>query len=151
MKPKKYSESKIKTANKFLSKYELTFDSLDQNQKQSVTKYTSFRKCLFLFLVADFFFMTIFITKAYLCHTRAQTELDRIIESLSPEQITNAREFSSFFFEQGLLVGVLSFSALIMLIYIFLLLKGTRGRFQTINAFLPALKQSSDNEQVTSN
>ena len=150
MKQKKYSESKIKTAQKFLSKYDLSFNALDEQQKDSVVKYTFARKHLILCLATYIFSMTVFIIAAYLYYTRAQTGIDKIIELSASGEIINARIYGDFCFDKGVLFGMSSFIALYMLMFTIILPLTMRQKRQIIDAFLPALKQSSDNEQITS-
>ena len=151
MKQKKYSESKIKTAQKFLSKYDLSFNALDEYQKQSVVKYTSVQKYLTLCLIVYLFSMIVFITGTYLYYTRAQAGIDKVIELSASGEIINARKYGDFCFDKGVLFGSSSFTALYMLISTIILPLTLRQKQQTLDAFLPALKQSPDDNKISSN
>ncbi|MHC4552687.1 MAG: hypothetical protein ACYSUT_07970 [Planctomycetota bacterium] len=149
MNQKKYSESKIKTAQKFLSKYDLSFNILNESQKKSVVRHTQGRKYLLLCLVTYIFGMTVCVIGAYLYYARAQTGIDKIVELSASGEAINLRKYGVFCFEKGLLVGMSCFSALYILMFTIILPLIMRQKRQILNAFLPALKQPpiNDNEE----
>jgi len=151
MKQKKYSESKIKTAQKFISKYDLSFDSLNELQKKAVISYTYGQKGLTLCLVIFLFSMAVSIVGAYLFYTRAQTGIDKISELSASGEIINLHEYGQFCFERGCSLGMHSFLALYMLLLSIILPLILRQKRQILDAFLPAIKQSSNDDNTPSN
>ena len=151
MKQKKYSESKVRTAQKFLSKYAIPFDSLDEKQRKVVISYTYGQKLLTLCLVLFSFSLAVSIVGAYLFYTRAQNGIDKITElSVSGEAI-NLHEYGHFCFDKGCSLGMHSFLALYMLLLIIMLPLILKSKRQILDAFLPAIRQSAENEQIPSN
>jgi hypothetical protein len=142
---KKYSESKIKAAQKFLSKYNLSFDALDEPQKQVVISYTYLRNFLTVCLIALTFGLVVFSVLAYVYYNRAYATIDQISNLSSPSKAIDLRTYGESCFGRGINFGVHSIGAFMMLIYIVLFLAGLRGKFQMLNAFLPALKHPSGN------
>ncbi len=151
MKQEKYSESKIKIAQLFLSKYDLSFDSLNKLQKKVVVNYTSVQKLFGLSLAALIFALTVFSAMAYLSYSQSESRIEKVVElSLSGESI-NLDKFGHSSFSLGFTIGAQSCTAFAMLLYIIMLLLTSKLRGQVFDVFLPALKQSSDDDENSSN
>jgi len=152
MKQKKYSESKINRAQKFLSKYELSFDDLDESQKKIVINYTGVQKLYWLcFLVLA----SSLILWSFLAYTEYQTA-DSGIDQISKVQISATESSLLFYygkvcFKWGLTFGLYSCFAFLMLVYIILTWVGLRAKFQLLDAFLPSLKQSFGDDKFSNN
>lgn len=146
MKKKVYSVSKIKTAQKFLSKYDLTFESLNEQQKESVVNYTYGRKYTKAGVWLLICCLIFFIAGAYLCYARTLTIYDQVAKASDSGEIINLHNYGKLCFGRGFIVGVFicaAFFALSNLTAIPLILKVNHKIF---DAFLPIIKQSSDNE-----
>lgn len=152
MKPKKYTESKIKAADKFLSKYGLSFDALDEQQKIAVVRYCYPKKILWFAILGFSVGCIACLTMAYLLYTKAHAWIESKSELfLTPFPFIE--EFGNSSFIAGFFVAIYTFTAFLLFIYIIVIPFDVKWRGQVLNAFLPSLKQkqASDNEQVTSN
>jgi len=151
MKQKKYSESKIKTAQKFLSKYDLTFDDLDEPQKKAVVRQAYGQKYLILCLVVFTFGLITSIVGTYLTYNRTHTYIDKIVELSASGEVINLDKYGAFCFEKGSLVGMHSSCVLYTLLFIITLPLILKVKHQILDAFLPSLKQPSDGNKNPSN
>ena len=151
MKQKKYSESKIKTAQEYLSKFDLTFESLNEPQKKLVVNHTSVQKLFGLSLATLIFALTVFSVIAYIGYSQSESRIEKVAElSLSGESV-NLKKFGNSSFSRGASVGAQSCVAFVMFLNIIMLVFTSKWRGQVFNVFLPALKQSSDNDKIPSN
>jgi len=151
MKQKKYSESKVKTAQNFLSKYDLTFDSLDEAQKKVLVNYTSVQKQFLLCLIIFTGSLIIWSFIAYAEYQLANSAIDEIGKISIQENEDTLHRYGKLCFRFGFNFGLYSFVALMMLVCIISYSAGLKAKSQILNAFLPALKQSSNNDNTSSN
>lgn len=151
MKQKKYSESKIKTAQDFLSRYEVSFDALNERQKKNVVGYVTIKKLLALSLSALVFALVVFSVMAYVTYQKADSRIIDISKTSTFENEDALLIYGKTCFKWGFNVGLYSFTAFMMLIYIIFTSVGISTKFYILDAFLPALKQSSDDNQIPSN
>ena len=146
MKQKKYSEAKIKSSKEFLSKYNLTFDALDEEQKLAVVRYSYPKKILWLAtlsLLVGFIACSVMV---YLHYTKTYTSIEN-----TAELIPFMKENSKSSFIDGFFVGTQTFAAIMFFIYIITIPFTLKWRWQVLNAFLPIIKQSANHEQTPSN
>ena len=151
MKPKKYSESKIETAQNFLSKYDLSFESLDESQKEILIGYTQARKNLMLIFCLLFFGLAVNSVGAYISYQTTDSGIKEIIKTIELNTESALFIYGKSCFWWGFTFSLYLFVALLMLVYISLIALSFKGRCKYLNAFLPALKQSFDNDKNPSN
>ncbi len=148
MKQKKYSDSKIKTAQKFLSKYDLPFETLDESQKKVVINYTGVKKLFWLVLAALIFGFVVDFWGACLIYSHSQTIFDQAAERSASAEKINLHTDERLCFMQGFTVGLEACAALVMLSCIIMFIMISRWRGQVFDAFLPSLKNNIDNDQT---
>lgn len=150
MKEQKYPESKIKTAQEFLSKYGLSFDYLDANQKKIVSSYTQLHKHLLLILILLILSIIIFSVGAFIAYQSVKYFVGVNCDLSSLENNDDLRAFGKACFALGFtfcLYSSIAFYVLVCIVFIFARL---RTKFKILNAFLPSLKFNSDNETISS-
>ena len=147
MKQKKYSVSKIKTADIFLLKYDLSFDCLTDPQKQVVVTYTNAKKRFWFHLIL---FVICAVISSYFAFVTYHSVGYFVGESNDLTAWTpQLRGKACFAF--GFTFCLSSSIAFLMLICPFLIHMLLRAQFHTLNAFLPALKKPCNNDQTSSN
>ena len=151
MKQKKYSESKIKTAQKFLSKYELTFDNLNALQKNVIVNYTSTQKYFALSLFTLIIGSIIFALGAYYYYESSFSIINDVTEKFASVETFDLYEFGKICLERGSLIGLYSLVAFVQFLNVILILLFSKRRGQVFDAFLPALKRTSDDNKTPSN
>lgn len=142
MKPKKYSEFKIKATNKFLSKYNLTFDNLNELQQKATVSYTYHRKFLFFGLVVLLLAIIIFSYWAFVSYLSVGYFVG---ESSDPSTLTPQLRGKACF-GLGLCAGATALTAFYLFLNALIFPWVLRQKRQIFDAFLPSLNQSSNNE-----
>lgn len=149
MKKQKYSESKIETAQKFLSEYDLSFDSLNEVQQRIIVNYTYSRKYYLLCLVLFIFGMIVFSSGAYIVFQTTGSGIDELIKMSILENIDSLCLYGKIYFKSGLVCGLYIFGAFFMLANIIFISTCLQAKFQMLNTFLPAIKYIPDNDKTS--
>ena len=147
---KKYSESKIQNAQRFLADYNLTFESLDAKQKDAVVNFTFSKKYLTLCLVVLFLGLAVFISGAYLFHSRSLTIFDNVSAASESGETINLHKYGKLCLVRGFMVGVFACAAFFTLINLLNLPFLLKVQSKIFNAFLPPLKQHSSDNEISS-
>lgn len=142
----KYSNSQLAAAEKFLAKYGLTLDSLDEPQKKTVVAYANSRRWLTLCLIVFGFGLVVSITGVYLVTNRTYEWISQISERVQSGEVVNPHFYGVHCFKRGFSVGMHAFGGLYILCSIVILPILLRQKRQIISAFLPVLKSQSTDE-----
>ena len=148
MKQKKYSESKIITAQKFLSKYELSFDGLNESQKGIVIGYTQAKKHLLLCVILLTLGIIVCSISAYISYESVKYFIGVNCDLSTIKDNDALRSFGKACFGLGFGSCLYSCVACLMLIYIIVISITLKTKRQILDAFLPVIEQPSDNDQI---
>jgi hypothetical protein len=147
MKRKQYSESKIKTAQKFLSKYNLTINDLTEQQKKIVVGYTYVKKYFSLFLILLMLSAIVFSIGAFISFQSVKYFIGVNCDLSAIKDNDALRSFGKACFGLGFGFCLYSSVACLMLIYAIINSIVLRTKSKILTAFLPTLKQTSDDNE----
>ena len=146
MKPKKYSESKIKTANKFLSKYNLSFEDLNEEQKRFTIKYTYSTKGLVFYLSILLLGVLIFSLQGFIASESINYFIGKGTDLANYELESDGK----ICFALGFISCFFYFIASLLLLYGILLPILKKNKLKSLDAFLPDLRLTPINDKETS-